>query len=88
MRAARVHKPGPQNVIVVEDIDLPGPREQEVLVRVYAAGVGPGTRWSEQAKATCRRDLPQTDGVACGDDRPLPGLDGLNARSSASILLE
>ena len=41
MRAARVHKPGPPDVIVVEDIDVPKRRAQEVLVRIYAAGVGP-----------------------------------------------
>jgi NADPH:quinone reductase-like Zn-dependent oxidoreductase len=41
MRAARVHKPGPANVIVVENINLPERSEQEVLVRVSAAGVGP-----------------------------------------------
>src|SRR5262249_17780209 len=41
MRAARFHKPGPPDVIVVENIDLPEPGERELLVRVSAAGVGP-----------------------------------------------
>jgi NADPH:quinone reductase-like Zn-dependent oxidoreductase len=41
MQAARVHKPGPPGVIVVESIDVPESGQQEVLVRVHAAGVGP-----------------------------------------------
>jgi NADPH:quinone reductase-like Zn-dependent oxidoreductase len=43
MQAARVHKPGPPDVIVVESTDVPEPGKQEVLVRVRAAGVGPRT---------------------------------------------
>ena len=62
MRAARVHKPGPPNVIVVEDIDLPEPREQEVLVRVYAAGVGP---WDALVR-TDKSGLPQTYPLTLG----------------------
>jgi hypothetical protein len=39
--SARVHKPGPPDVIVVESIDVPEPGGHEVLVSVRAAGVGP-----------------------------------------------
>jgi len=35
MQAARVHEPGPPDVIIVESIDVPEPGKQEVLVRVH-----------------------------------------------------
>lgn len=41
MKAARIHKFGPPEVIVVEEIPRPVPMAGEVLVRVAAAGVGP-----------------------------------------------
>ena len=41
MKAARIHRFGPPDVIVVEDIPRPSPATGEVLVRVAAAGVGP-----------------------------------------------
>jgi NADPH:quinone reductase len=39
MRAARIHAHGGPNAIVVEEIDVPSPEGDEVLVRVDAAGV-------------------------------------------------
>jgi NADPH:quinone reductase-like Zn-dependent oxidoreductase len=65
MRAARVHKPGPPDVIVVEDIDLPEPREQEVLVRIYAAGVGPLGRVGQNRQ---KSDLPQKYPLTLGSE--------------------
>src|SRR5580692_2959660 len=41
MKAARIHKFGAPEVIVVEEIPRPVPAAGEVLVRVAAAGVGP-----------------------------------------------
>jgi NADPH:quinone reductase-like Zn-dependent oxidoreductase len=41
MKAARIHKFGGPEVIVVEDVPVPVPASGEVLVRVAAAGVGP-----------------------------------------------
>jgi NADPH:quinone reductase-like Zn-dependent oxidoreductase len=41
MKAARIHRFGPPEVIVVEDIPRPDPGPGELLVRVVAAGVGP-----------------------------------------------
>src|SRR5438270_13106207 len=41
MRAARIHRFGPPEVIVVEDVTRPVPAAGELLVRVNAAGVGP-----------------------------------------------
>jgi NADPH:quinone reductase-like Zn-dependent oxidoreductase len=41
MKAARIHRFGPPDVIEVEDIPRPSPAPGEVLVRVAAAGVAP-----------------------------------------------
>jgi len=41
MRAARFHKFGPPEVLVVEEVPRPEPREGQVLVRVHSAGVNP-----------------------------------------------
>ena len=41
MKAARIHKFGPPEVIVVEEVPRPVPAAGELLVRVAAAGVGP-----------------------------------------------
>lgn len=41
MKAARIHRFGPPEVIVVEDVPRPIPATREVLVRNTAAGVGP-----------------------------------------------
>jgi NADPH:quinone reductase-like Zn-dependent oxidoreductase len=41
MKAARIHRFGPPDVIVIDEIPRPTPGDGEVLVRVAAAGVGP-----------------------------------------------
>jgi NADPH:quinone reductase-like Zn-dependent oxidoreductase len=41
MKAARIHKFGGPEVIVVEDVPIPSPGSGEVLVQVAATGVGP-----------------------------------------------
>ena len=64
MRAARVSEPGPPDVIVVEDIELPEPGEREVLVRVSAAGVGP---WDALVR-TGNSGLPLTYPVTLGSE--------------------
>jgi NADPH:quinone reductase-like Zn-dependent oxidoreductase len=51
MMAARVHQFGAPNVIAMEQIDVPRPGEDEVLVRVQAAGVGPWDAWIRAGKA-------------------------------------
>lgn len=41
MRAVRIHRFGPPEVVCVEDVPVPAPGAREVLVRVAAAGVAP-----------------------------------------------
>ena len=42
MKAARYHKFGGPEVLVIEDIDIPVPKENEMLVEVYASTVNSG----------------------------------------------
>src|SRR5262249_39505671 len=78
MRAARVHKPGPPDVIVVEDIDLPGPGEQEAVVRVRAAGVGPWDALVRTGKSGLSLTYPVTLGSEISGivERLGPNTDG------------
>lgn len=41
MKAVRIHRFGPPEVVIVEDLPVPSPGQGDVLVRVAAAGVGP-----------------------------------------------
>jgi NADPH:quinone reductase-like Zn-dependent oxidoreductase len=62
MKAARVHRFGPPEVITLEDIPRPEPGEDEVLVRVNAAGVGPWDGWIRAGKSALPQPLPLTLG--------------------------
>ena len=65
MQAVRIHRFGPPEVVVVEDIPVPTPGPGEVLVRVAAAGVAPwdaliregGSKVSPQPPLTLGSDL-------------------------------
>lgn len=76
MQAARVHKPGPPEVIVVESIDGPEPGQQEILVRVRAAGVGP---WDIPVGSV----LPLEDAIAAHEM-----LAGTRPHKRSKIVLE
>jgi NADPH:quinone reductase-like Zn-dependent oxidoreductase len=62
MKASRVHRFGPPEVISFEDIDRPEPDDQEVVVRVNAAGVGPWDSWIRSGKSVLPQPLPLTLG--------------------------
>jgi NADPH:quinone reductase-like Zn-dependent oxidoreductase len=62
MKAARVHRFGAPDVITLEDIALPDPAENEVRVRVKAAGVGPWDGWIRAGKSALPQPLPLTLG--------------------------
>ena len=63
MKAVRVHSLGPPEVISVEDVPEPEPREGEVVVRVKAAGVGPWDAWIRSGKSALPQPLPLTLGT-------------------------
>lgn len=62
MRAARIHRFGPPNVIVVEDVSRPVPGDGEILVRLAAAGVGPWDALIREGKSKVSPSPPLTLG--------------------------
>src|SRR3954470_9101663 len=62
MRAARVHRFGPPEVIVIDDLPRPTPGAGELLVRVAAAGVGPWDALIREGKSKVSPPPPLTLG--------------------------
>jgi NADPH:quinone reductase-like Zn-dependent oxidoreductase len=62
MKAVRIHRFGPPDVLMVEDLPRPSPQSGEVLVRVSAAGVGPWDAWIREGKSKVNPPLPITLG--------------------------
>ena len=62
MKAVRIHRFGPPEVIVVEDIPKPSPGKGEVLVRVAAAGVAPWDAIIREGKSKVSPQPPLTLG--------------------------
>jgi NADPH:quinone reductase-like Zn-dependent oxidoreductase len=62
MNAARIHRFGSPDVIVVEDIPRPSAAAGEVLVRVVAAGVGPWDALIREGKSKVSPPPPLTLG--------------------------
>jgi len=58
MKAARIHRFGGPEVIVVEDIPRPAPAAGELLVHVAAAGVGPWDALIREKKSVVNLTLP------------------------------
>src|ERR1700733_1951239 len=62
MKAACIHNFGPPDVITIDELARPTPRDGEVLVRVAAAGVGPWDSWIRAHKSVVVVTLPLTLG--------------------------
>jgi NADPH:quinone reductase-like Zn-dependent oxidoreductase len=62
VKACRIHRFGPPDAIVLEDVPVPEPAPGEVLVRVAAAGVGPWDGWIRAGKSVLPQPLPLTLG--------------------------
>jgi NADPH:quinone reductase-like Zn-dependent oxidoreductase len=62
MIAARVHQFGPASAITLETMPMPQPDDNEVLVRVRAAGVGPWDSWIRAGRSVLPQPLPLTLG--------------------------
>lgn len=58
MRAVRIHRFGPPNVIVIDKMPCPAPKEGELIVRVAAAGVGPWDALIREGKSAVQLSLP------------------------------
>jgi NADPH:quinone reductase-like Zn-dependent oxidoreductase len=62
MKACRVHRFGPPESIVLDDVPIPAPAPGDVLVRVAPAGVGPWDGWIRAGKSVLPQPLPLTLG--------------------------
>jgi NADPH:quinone reductase-like Zn-dependent oxidoreductase len=62
MKACRVHRFGPPEVITLDDVAQPAASDGEVLVLVHAAGVGPWDAWIREGKSALPQPLPLTLG--------------------------
>jgi NADPH:quinone reductase-like Zn-dependent oxidoreductase len=62
VKAARIHSFGPPDVVVVEDVPMPSPGPNEVLVRVMAAGVAPWDAIIREGKSKVSPQPPLTLG--------------------------
>ncbi len=62
MKSARIHRFGPPEVIVIDDVPCPVPGAGEVLVRVSHAGVGPWDALIREHKSVVQAALPITLG--------------------------
>ena len=62
MKAGRIHRFGPPDVIAIEEIPCPRPEQGEVVVRVAAAGVGPWDALIREGESVVQLSLPITLG--------------------------
>jgi NADPH:quinone reductase-like Zn-dependent oxidoreductase len=62
VKAARIHTFGAPDVVVVEDVPMPSPGPNEVLVRVMAAGVAPWDAIIREGKSKVSPQPPLTLG--------------------------
>jgi len=58
MKAVRVHRFGPPEVIALEDVPKPEPSNGEVVVQVKAAGIGPWDALIRSGKSALPQPLP------------------------------
>ena len=62
MKAVRVHRFGPPEVISLDDVPKPEPGRGEVVVRVKAAGIGPWDALIRRGESVLEQPLPLTLG--------------------------
>lgn len=62
MKAARIHRFGGPDVIVIDDLPRPEPGANEILVRVKSAGVGPWDAFIREQQSVVHSPLPITLG--------------------------
>jgi NADPH:quinone reductase-like Zn-dependent oxidoreductase len=84
MKAARIHSFGGPEVVAVEDVALPRPKPDEVLVRVHAAGVNP-VDWKIREGHLGDGPLPQTLGSDLSGVVEVPGSSVKDFRTGDAV---
>ncbi len=79
MKAVRIHRFGPPEVLLLEDVPKPSPSSGEVVVQVKAAGIGPWDALIRKGKSALLQPLPLTLGSDLSGvvDSIGPGVKGL-----------
>lgn len=62
MKACRIRAFGPPEAIIQEQVEIPAPGKEEVLIKVHAAGVGPWDGWIRSGNSALPQPLPLTLG--------------------------
>src|SRR5580765_2939041 len=62
MKAVRIHRFGSPEVISLDDVPKPAPRNGEVVMRVNAAGIGPWDALIRKGESVLEQPLPLTLG--------------------------
>jgi len=62
MKAIRIHRFGSPEVMSLEEIDMPEPSDDQVLIQLEAASVGPWDGWIRAGKSVLPQPLPLTLG--------------------------
>jgi NADPH:quinone reductase-like Zn-dependent oxidoreductase len=80
MKAVRIHRFGPPDVIIIEDVPKPEPGDGEILVHVGAAGVGPWDALIREGKSEVSPQPPLTLGSDLSGivEAVGPGVTGFN----------
>ena len=63
MKACRVHEFGGPEAVCIDDVEVPTAGPRQLLVRVFAAGVGPWDAWIRSGKSVLEQPLPLTLGA-------------------------
>jgi hypothetical protein len=71
MKAWRVHAFSPPGAVILETVPRPDPSRGEVLVKVHAAGLAPGTDGSGRARVHCRNLSLSHWALTCPAKSPL-----------------
>lgn len=86
MRAIRVHAPGGPEVLVLEDIPAPRPREGWVLIRVRAFGLNRSEMFTRQGHSPSVQ-FPRVLGIECvGTVEQAPGTDLVPGQKVAALM--
>ncbi len=88
MRAIRVHRPGGPEVLQIDEIPVPTPRDGSVLIRIRAFGLNRSEMFTRQGHSPSVR-FPRVLGIECvGTVEAAPGTDLRPGQKVAAVMGE